>query len=350
MTMAQPQLKVTCLCGSSSYILPSSCTLPMETVMCHCNDCRHLTGAIFLTSPELSEPPPKTILEKCKSYDSSGVRRRWFCEACGTHVLCQEISGDGERWWVMGGAIEGPSTDGSVKDTNETTHHIFANDAADGGLAASLTKINEKEVPCWEKRQETSKMIESNGLRNMSKHSSVDITAESDALPLKCHCGGINIEIRRSDYDKHPIGEGYMPGNRHKYTAALCACRSCRLATGVTLQPWAYIPPKNILIAGTKQSVPFREIIKPDAPAFQSLKCRWSSEDVCRGFCGTCGATVFYWHEQRQEVVDISVGLMRSEDGTMARKWLSWWEDKVSWQEECVDQALLEAMFSRKIL
>jgi hypothetical protein len=250
----------------------------------------------------------------------------------------------------MGGAIDSLSTDTPVKDTNKITDHIFANDAVDGGLAAALTNIAGKEVPCWAKRQTNSRRIEAVELEDMSKHEKQVAVAESETLELKCHCGGVHVEIQRSDYDRHPIVDGYMPKDKHKYVAALCACRSCRLATGVTFQPWAYIPPKNIFIAGTKQNLSFGEIIKPEAPVFQTLKCRWSSKDVCRGFCYTCGATVFYWHEERQEVVDISIGLMRSDDGAMARKWLSWWEDKVSWQEESNDQALLEAMFSKTSL
>ncbi|EEH45124.1 uncharacterized protein PADG_01274 [Paracoccidioides brasiliensis Pb18] len=36
-----------------------------------------------------------------------------------------------------------------------------------------------------------------------------------------------------------------------------------------------------------------------------------SSEGVRRAFCGTCGATVFFWTEERRAVVDTAMGLAK---------------------------------------
>lgn len=59
-----------------------------------------------------------------------------------------------------------------------------------------------------------------------------------------------------------------------------------------------------------------------------------SSPGVVRDFCSGCGATVF-WHDGiRPDLVDVSVGLLRAEEGARAESWLKWWTDRVSFEEE----------------
>lgn len=38
---------------------------------------------------------------------------------------------------------------------------------------------------------------------------------------------------------------------------------------------------------------------------------------MCSSVCGSCGATVFYWCDDRPEVVDVAVGLVRARGGAM---------------------------------
>ena len=67
-----------------------------------------------------------------------------------------------------------------------------------------------------------------------------------------------------------------------------------------------------------------------------------SSSDVQRTFCGKCSATVFYWCDDRPELIDLAVGILRAEDGAMARQWLEWKWGKVVWKEEATEQAILK--------
>jgi hypothetical protein len=87
---------------------------------------------------------------------------------------------------------------------------------------------------------------------------------------------------------------------------------------------------------------------RPDANQGLALKHHWSSPDVCRSFCGNCGATVFYWSGQRPDEVHLAVGLLRAEEGSMARKWLEWEWGKCSFMEECVDGEVGAAWLSSK--
>jgi hypothetical protein len=47
---------------------------------------------------------------------------------------------------------------------------------------------------------------------------------------------------------------------------------------------------------------------------------------------------VFYWNNQRPDEVGVAVGVLRAEEGSMAREWLEWEVGRCSFVGECVDQ------------
>jgi hypothetical protein len=59
-----------------------------------------------------------------------------------------------------------------------------------------------------------------------------------------------------------------------------------------------------------------------------------SSPNVCMNVCGTCGASVFWHEDDKPDVIDVSVGLLRAGEGARAEHWLDWWIDRVSCSEE----------------
>lgn len=56
---------------------------------------------------------------------------------------------------------------------------------------------------------------------------------------------------------------------------------------------------------------------------------------------------MFFWYENRQEIVNIAAGLLRAEEGAMARGWLYWQPGMVSWKKDedkqVVDREILDA-------
>lgn len=76
--------------------------------------------------------------------------------------------------------------------------------------------------------------------------------------------------------------------------------------------------------------------LKPNIPAnfegFGTLKAYRSSENVLRGFCAKCGATIFYTiddeeraPEEGKRIVDVAVGILRAPEGDVAaEEWLTW--------------------------
>lgn len=76
---------------------------------------------------------------------------------------------------------------------------------------------------------------------------------------------------------------------------------------------------------------------------YDSVRQYWSSPDTCRSFCHNCGATVSYWCGQRPDELDIAVGILRSEEGSMARKWLGWIWGRCTFAEESIERETCDA-------
>ncbi|KAJ6784288.1 hypothetical protein PWT90_06418 [Aphanocladium album] len=134
----------------------------------------------------------------------------------------------------------------------------------------------------------------------------------------------------------NPGDEKWWPRcNNTKYMAGLCACRSCRLASGFQLQSWAFIPRVNVLQASA-EPLSWTALDFDSVRANSTLRSHESSPGVLREFCSRCGATVF-WHDQwRQELVDVSVGLLDSARGARAEGLLDWCLTRVSFAEDAV--------------
>jgi hypothetical protein len=179
-----------------------------------------------------------------------------------------------------------------------------------------------------------------------------------------CACGTVRFHITRpgpesrdahSDYPdllyaynktppsirSNPDREKWWLCRERKYLAGTCACASCRLATGFEIQTWAFVPRANIFFhipdpAAVDEEEDRRVIVPLDFETLPpgALSSYSSSPGVFRDFCGRCGATVFWRDDVRPGKIDVSVGLLRADDGARAESWLSWWTGRVSFEEE----------------
>lgn len=166
--------------------------------------------------------------------------------------------------------------------------------------------------------------------------------SSDDRLHGYCICEGVSFYIARpslksavakiawpklpsldeaSQYDPPPEGEGFetaywLRDHKTKFRAGLCACDSCRLASGIETQFWTFIPTVDLSL-DAEGRVPFTF-------DFGTLKKYTSSPGCHRFFCGTCGATCFYDGDGRQWMKDVSVGLLAAEEGARAESWLGW--------------------------
>jgi hypothetical protein len=341
--------RLNCLCDainiSGSILSHPTLPIPNEEI-CHCNPCRYVTGGLLPSFPTLKHAPPADILAKCAVYATSERCNRYFCKTCGSHMFVEHPQKDNE-WYCNGGIIE-PPKDSSLKDVIQITSHAFIDDVQDGGLAPLLLAANKTSAlfPAVRGDNPISPEDVAATARKALQH---PLPGPDDKLSVKCHCGGVSLLVDRADYNSNPhnVTPRQIPQNKDKYYAWFCTCRSCRLATGYSLQPMAYIPPGAIRNARNGELLAFGDAaLEPDANEGLKLGHYRASEQAQRSFCTGCGATVFYAYlgEDGDGVVDISVGILRAESGAMAREWLEWKEGFVSHEEEMVDDSVLEGV------
>ncbi|KAM5348148.1 hypothetical protein ACJ41O_007972 [Fusarium nematophilum] len=326
---------VSCLCGSvSQHVSPrtTSDSKATQVSICHCDTCRHTTGLLCTSYLPIQEP---RISDRLGVFEDSQDSSRYFCSTCGCHLFHSVRDDDaGElSWGVATGVVERSDEEsGDVK----FIRHTHVADTKDGG-AAIWMPLDEKEA-----------------LLEKSHDEIVDPIA-STCLEASCACSRVRLRITRPNEASRQPHRG-LPDLTHaycstdesvlanpsgqkwwirgtKYLAGTCACRSCRLVSGFEIQTWAFVPRANIFIqasGGENSGIPLDFDALP-AGVLQSYN---SSPGAMRHFCGTCGATVFWREKDDAGVIDVSVGLLRAEEGARANSWLEWWTERVSFSEE----------------
>jgi hypothetical protein len=105
-----------CLCGALRYRIEGA---PRVVSHCHCNLCRRVSGAAFVTWLTVRKDLV-AISGEPAWYASSTWGRRGFCRVCGTHVLAG--SQHYERYWdITAGSLDEP-------DLVNPVRHVFAGD------------------------------------------------------------------------------------------------------------------------------------------------------------------------------------------------------------------------------
>ncbi|KAH0839254.1 hypothetical protein AYO21_05670 [Fonsecaea monophora] len=229
--------------------------------------------------------------------------------------------------------------------------HWYLGDSNDGGIAPFLTKLSGRDIPCY--RTEPDFQIEGPlGESDLLRYQKTSLTQPSSApdrgemLNVSCHCGECQLLIAPPPYNASSEGWYVPKKDSSKYYARLCCCRSCRLTLGFALQPWAYIPPSQFFTVKNEPIV-FGPKIKETVQVVK-LKHYQSSEFVIRSFCSVCGATMFYQSFERPYIIDLSVGVLRSNIGNaMAGEWLDWDREIVSKRPEAVDEELVDAWMEK---
>jgi hypothetical protein len=343
--------EITCLCGANTQtvnIIDGSQDKTPLTI-CHCDACRFSSGQLCTSYHPIVEA---TVTDKLRVYRSDNdTISRYFCRVCGCHIFQKIHAQAGQtevaRWEVATGTLKGPAESTGHRLAEHAVHAHVA-DTGDGGAAVWLQKFNGEAIKHDSVREEPS-------ARSVAPLQQGD--SSDDRLPASCACGAVRYFVTRpnkASYEPHsPYSDliyvfattaadivsnprddkWWIRGDGRKYMAGTCACRSCRLFSGFEIQNWAFIPRKNIFIhprdaAAEPQLLDFSSI---PSGILQSYS---SSPGVTREFCGTCGATVFWHCDFRPDLVDVSVGLLRAQEGARAESWLEWWTDRVSFDEE----------------
>jgi hypothetical protein len=312
---------ISCHCGATAQSIRPRAGGDEGTSLCHCDVCRHTTGALCTSYLPIHGPPDQ--LDKTTSYEPGDGRVLIFCSRCGCHVFQRREAGG--EWEVASGVIAGGDEEGPEMFF---TRHVGVEETRDGGLSRWLHFGEGKE------------------------HISSPAGSVEQKLEASCHCRTVSFSISRPSptsrepranypdlmmaYNRtdpkvleNPSDEKWWLRNGGRFLAGTCACVSCRSTLGFETQAWAFVPRTDIIFAG--------EVTPPDFEALHArgtLKGYVSSEGVVRESCPRCGATVFWRDRWRPGVVDVSVGLLRAGEGALAEGWLDWWKGRVSFAED----------------
>ncbi|KAK3366179.1 hypothetical protein B0T24DRAFT_723773 [Lasiosphaeria ovina] len=273
--------------------------------------------------------------------------------------------------------------------------HIFVGDTRDGGAACWLRRMNGTAVAAegnitqrWlgrrgEKSGEVAGMDYWPPLKELPVPASdEDGVPEDDGdVPIRCHCGGVNLVWRAGrarrefaaaaaaaagDFEGKVEGSGARPTQlpwfvdpaTYKSLGSLDGCNSCRRASGADVFNWTFALVEHIDFASggssrfLEDSIALKVAVGAAAGAslgdagLGTLAFYASSPDVQRYFCSRCSATVFYAVDERPEMLDVAVGLLRAPDGARAENAVSWalggdigWRNDMldgNWREELV--------------
>lgn len=179
---------IRCHCGQLSEEVQLSQTIPVESFLCHCNSCRHSTGALTFAGLGLASPPVDIFTTKLTKYASSDKLWRYFCETCGTHV-CYYVTTE-DRWNVCSGAVEQVIGEGQGS-LEMITKHEFVSDTKDGGLLplfppASVYLLAKEDEPAQDWKLD------------MAHHWKKSATGEpAAAIEGACHCGQVRFSVSR---------------------------------------------------------------------------------------------------------------------------------------------------------
>ena len=352
--MAQQTTKITAQCACTAFnftvSFPTS-SLPIERALCLCNSCRKLSGSCGLSYIALPTGQPfDTTTWNLKTYKSSDELARHFCGTCGAHVAVQRTNPDflalATGLWDR------------TEEVIKWTGCKFVQDTLDGGISVWLKDIVDKNgesrgLKRWLRQDRLNPEVSPDSFRKHTAPKTQE--GENDKLRASCHCGGVSFDITRpneastkvespfpdlivpyhSGSSSNPKNETWwLRSNNTKYMAGLCTCETCRRTSGFELQPWAFVPKCNILQTNNKE-------MEHDMGTLQRYV---SSKNTYREFCNVCGATVFWYSDERPHLIDVSVGLLDPGEGARVENWLDWWTERVSFQEMAVSQGLVNSL------
>lgn len=332
-----------CLCKAHSFIatIPRS-SLPLEATACHCNSCRHVTGALY--SVDTPWPGDKEAIRNSmlKRYTFSERLKVLFCGTCSSTMFWEQPEdGAGHRYGVLTGVLLNDSPEGLIRLTN----HIFVSDTLDGGATPWLQNLNGdgQALRLWAQRAEKSvelahdwpgKTLPAAGWKG-----------DNVEIPIRCHCKGVDLVYRQAEALRANTSElpeqlsRYVDPISRKPVAGLDACNSCRKSAGIDFVNWSFSSLKHIGFPGEgskSEGLPgfpasledlydatVRDKHERD-PRLGTLSVYRSSDSIKRYFCSRCSACIFYAADKRHNVVNIAMGVLDSPEGARAEGAFMW--------------------------
>ena len=266
-----------CLCGAVRFTLPT----PLAQLwMCHCSLCRRWAGGAPLNGG-LSGTVTLTAGDSLRWYASSAWGERGFCAECGSSLFWRR-KGAESGWIVCAGAL--PSADrlqlaGHIYIDDKPAYYDMAGDAprlsGDQFIAGIIAKM-----PAW-KRGFGKMFVFFLRLKNRlwSRPPSPGATTRG-----RCVCGSVRFSLPRAPQD-----------------AYMCHCKQCRRWSG------------GAGIIGVETRV--EAIESGDTLCWHKTSARYE-----RGFCGKCGASLFWRMVDSGDIREVCAGALEDDSGLRLRE------------------------------
>lgn len=332
-------LTARCLCGTNIYeaTVPKS-NLPLRAYICHCDSCRHVTGALYSVALRWPIARADVNVSALKVFHHFPSIDLLFCPTCSTPMFFADTKDTTRLLGVLSGVLSNNDV-----DLIQYANQVYVSDTQDGGASVWLQHNgngstivpymqddegdNSKEVPQdWPPPGE------------LTGYSS----RKEDTIPIRCKCEGVDLRLHAGDYSN--LKDHELPFNidpeTHKLLAGFCGCDSCRLQAGIDVFNWTFAEMKYISFSNADKPFPItstelKSMTDAKDPALGTLTYYSSREDVDRYFCSNCSACIFYAVTSRPDHLDIAVGVLRASDGARAEGFLSWpYGARMSYRED----------------
>ncbi|OAA69861.1 Mss4-like protein [Cordyceps fumosorosea ARSEF 2679] len=333
------EIGVHCLCSSHAFSvsLPAA-ELPLTAVCCHCNECRHLTGAMYTCAVEWPGSSEAILSSSLQRYAYARNSFLLFCGTCGTPVFAQQIRQGvaSDVFYVAAGLLPNLNV-----DMLRIAQHLWVGDTLDGGASVFMQKLigASQPVPRWRKGHgEADGLLDRDWPSQASHQQAVEDCSSHDSVRIRCLCKGVDFTLLRGDDGFAALkAQGRLPGWVNPATlkpvAAYDACDSCRFMVGAPMMHWTFARVAQLRFAGCHRghgdfpasTLRLKEAVRAAADArFGTLAFYESSPDVQRYYCSRCSASVFYAVDDLPDQVDIAMGLLHAAEGSRAESWVEW--------------------------
>lgn len=341
-----------CLCKARTFSTEvSSHSLPLQCNVCHCDSCRHSTGALHIIETTWPQPKEDVDISALQSYQFSANVTYRFCGTCST-LIFYESARFPSKLGVFTGALKNVDA-----DIVRLTKNIFVEDTVDGGASVWFRKPNSdgKEIPRY--REFSGEEIPWSWPEPSCPSGSAKAPRQ-DILPVWCHCKGINMALRFEDYASKAKEDfpWFIDPTTHKRRVNFDACNSCRLQFGHDLVHWASVELANLSHANGKSfpgtTAELKAAVDAGDYTVGTLAYYQSSPGKQRYFCKVCSTSAFFASNHEPEVVKLAIGLLEAPDGARAEGYLSWSfgdnltgvdDTKGGWREELMRRVQTDA-------
>lgn len=352
------QLTAQCLCRKhtfTTHVLRSS--LPFNGTSCHCDSCRHLTGAMNINVVLWPGDHDAIQSAALKRYRFSDTMLVYFCPTCFSNMFWEirdhdEATGkpNNSVLKVFTGVLQADSSQNLINITD----HIFVGDTLDGGASMWMRRGPGGGPPArrWHGARLHSEEL-AHEWPGPSLHADRSTVKALRDVSFGCRCGGVDLVYHRSKADEEFAAVRTEDLPRHvnrmsrKPDVDVDACDSCRIASGSEFFCWTSSFLRHIGFGGqltgglvqiygrsgfpTTVTDLYAAVLEPEQrrdSRLGTLAVYCSSEGVKRFFCSRCSACVFFALDAKPDVVDIAMGLFKSPDGARAEEVFQWSSDR----------------------